>query len=302
MRSVILLWLWMAVGLLPLYSYAQRPNSLYWAYIEQYAPLAVKEMKHSGVPASITLAQGLLESGAGRSYLATEGKNHFGIKCGGDWRGPSLRRTDDAPNECFRAYASVEDSYRDHSNFLRTRQRYAFLFNYAPTDYKAWAHGLKQAGYATNPQYAYSLIGLIEAYRLFEYDVDKHRDKGHTLPVSSSQEAYAVSKVNDTYYIIARGGETFKSLSKVLGVSTRKLVKYNELPRHYVFRAGEVVMMSKKQKRGHEGLAGQPYRVQEGDTMHSIAQRYAIRLKSLYQLNGLSSEYRISVGDLLWLY
>lgn len=285
--------------------YAQRSNSVQWAYIEKYAALAQKEMKHSGVPASITLAQGLLESGAGRSYLAVQGNNHFGIKCGNDWRGPSLRRTDDAPNECFRAYRSVEESYRDHSDFLAKRQRYAFLFHYDRTDYIAWAHGLKKAGYATNPKYAYSLIGLIEAYRLYEYDTkqakSKSTSKQHIERDAMLGGRYLVSMANSTYYVIAQGGETCEALSAIVHVSANKLAAYNELPRDHRFTPGEIVYLQKKQKRGHESLGAEPHVVQEGESLHSISQRYAVQLKALYRLNQLLDSYSPKVGDLIWL-
>ena len=139
-------------------------------YIEQFATLAVEEMYRSGVPASITLAQGLLESRYGLSELAVKGNNHFGIKCHNNWNGKKIYYDDDAKGECFRKYPSPEQSYRDHSDFLRYRDRYKFLFDYNTTDYKSWANGLKKAGYATDPSYASKLIRIIEDYRLYEYD------------------------------------------------------------------------------------------------------------------------------------
>jgi len=139
-------------------------------YIEQFAPLAVEEMYRSGIPASITLAQGLLESGYGLSELAVKGNNHFGIKCHNNWTGGRIYYDDDRKGECFRKYRSPEESYRDHSDFLRYRDRYKFLFDYKITDYKSWAHGLKKAGYATDPAYPKKLINLIETYSLYEYD------------------------------------------------------------------------------------------------------------------------------------
>ena len=148
---------------------AQR-NATFEAYIAQYAPVAVEQMKLHGVPASITLAQGLLESGAGQSRLAVKGNNHFGIKTGGDWTGAYMLKDDDAPGERFRVYASAAQSFEDHSLFLRGRSRYASLFALAPTDYKGWARGLKAAGYATNPAYADRLIQLIETYDLARFD------------------------------------------------------------------------------------------------------------------------------------
>lgn len=145
-------------------------------YIEKYALTAVREMYRSGVPASITLAQGLLESRYGESRLATEGNNHFGIKCHRDWTGKTIHADDDEKNECFRAYGSADQSFRDHSDFLRYKDRYKFLFEYDITDYKSWALGLKQAGYATDPTYGQKLIGIIENYKLYEYDTMKSED------------------------------------------------------------------------------------------------------------------------------
>lgn len=140
-------------------------------YIKKYSQMAVQEMIRSGVPASITLAQGMLESGNGLSKLATKGNNHFGIKCHKGWEGKTMRVDDDAPNECFRVYASVADSYKDHSDFLRYRDRYKFLFDLERTDYKGWAYGLKKAGYATDPGYPTKLIKYIEDYELYRFDV-----------------------------------------------------------------------------------------------------------------------------------
>ena len=141
---------------------AQTRNRQYEEYIHKYKDIAVEEMKRYRIPASITLAQGLLESGAGKSALSRKSNNHFGIKCGGDWTGRTVRYDDDARNECFRAYKHPRDSYEDHSKFLKGRSRYAFLFKLKITDYKGWAHGLKKAGYATDPRYAYRLIDIIE--------------------------------------------------------------------------------------------------------------------------------------------
>ena len=149
---------------------AQRRNTRYVEYIEKYAPLAVQQMKEHKIPASITLAQGLLESGAGQSALARKSNNHFGIKCGSNWRGRTVRHDDDARNECFRAYSNPRDSYEDHSAFLKRGARYAFLFDLKVTDYKGWARGLKKAGYATDPSYANRLITIIEDYDLYKYD------------------------------------------------------------------------------------------------------------------------------------
>lgn len=178
---------------------AQRKNKAYEDYIRQYHKIAVEEMKRYHIPASITLAQGLLESGAGRSELARKSNNHFGIKCGRSWDGRTVRHNDDAPNECFRAYRHAKDSYRDHSKFLRTGARYAFLFRLKITDYKGWARGLKKAGYATDPRYADRLINIIELYDLDRYDTKKGLEWIEEFP--NPHQPYLA---NDMVYIIAR--------------------------------------------------------------------------------------------------
>lgn len=161
----------LVIGLMSVLSFAKAQT---WKtedqYIQKFAPYAVEEMEKYKIPASITLAQGLLETGGGQSRLAQQGKNHFGIKCKEDWTGKTMSHTDDAPNECFRVYDDPKQSYEDHSVFLATRKYYTKLFDLDPKDYKAWAHGLKKAGYATNPRYAYILIDKIERYKLFEFD------------------------------------------------------------------------------------------------------------------------------------
>ena len=212
---------------------AQRKNKAYEDYIRQYHKIAVEEMKRYHIPASITLAQGLLESGAGRSELARKSNNHFGIKCGRSWDGRTVRHNDDAPNECFRAYRHAKDSYRDHSKFLRTGARYAFLFRLKITDYKGWARGLKKAGYATDPRYADRLINIIELYDLDRYDTKKGLEWIEEFP--NPHQPYLA---NDMVYIIARRGDTFEKLSDELGISKKKLRTYNELPKDYQFMGG----------------------------------------------------------------
>ena len=255
---------------------AQRRNSRYNEYIKQYAPLAVEQMREHRIPASITLAQGLLESGAGQSTLARKSNNHFGIKCGSNWRGRSVRHDDDARNECFRAYRNPKDSYEDHSLFLKRGARYAFLFKLKITDYRGWARGLKKAGYATDPSYANRLITIIEDYDLYKYDT-----RGLIA------------------YVVARDGDTFQFLGKEFDISWRKLVKYNDLHKDYTLEAGDIIYLKGKRKK-----AAKPYTVyivRDGDSMHSISQKYGIRLKNLYKMNRKDAEYVPEVGDRLRL-
>jgi len=239
-RGFFLLLLSCVVAMLP----AQRRNQAYEDYIKKYRKIAVEEMERYHIPASITLAQGLLESGAGRSTLARKSNNHFGIKCGGRWEGRTVRHDDDARNECFRAYKHPRDSYEDHSKFLRTGARYAFLFRLKITDYKGWARGLKKAGYATDPRYADRLIDIIELY-----DLDKYDRKGGLKWAEEFPDPHQPYLANELLYIVARRGDTFESLSKEMGISKKKIRKYNELPKDYKFQGGEIVYLEKKRSR-----------------------------------------------------
>ena len=268
---------------------AQRKNKAYEDYIRQYHKIAVEEMKRYHIPASITLAQGLLESGAGRSELARKSNNHFGIKCGRSWDGRTVRHNDDAPNECFRAYRHAKDSYRDHSKFLRTGARYAFLFRLKITDYKGWARGLKKAGYADR------LINIIELYDLDRYDSKKGLEWAEEFP--NPHQPYLA---NDMVYIIARRGDTFEKLSDELGISKKKLRTYNELPKNYQFMGGEIVYLEKKRRRATKEYI--VYVVRQGDSMYSISQKFGIRLKNLYKLNKMEPDSPApKVGDILRL-
>lgn len=277
---------------------------LYQQYIERYRDIAIEQMLKWKVPASITLAQGLLESAAGQSSLATNGNNHFGIKCHG-WTGRTIYRDDDRRNECFRAYGSAYESFEDHSRFLATGQRYKGLFSLKTTDYKGWARGLKAAGYATNPRYAQSLIDIIENYNLSQYDRAKSYDSfivGHARDTSSpSHPLHPIYIFNKNYYLYARQGDTFSSLADEIGISRRRLARYNERDKHDRLEPGEIIWLKKKQKKAPKEYKKVPHVVQAGESMYSIAQKYGIRLESLYKLNHLSPEYNIQVGDQLKL-
>ncbi len=280
-----------------------RWNSSYQQYFDQYKDLAIEQMLKYRIPASITLAQGVFESGAGKSSLARNANNHFGIKCHG-WRGATTRATDDAPNECFRAYKNVYDSYEDHSKFLVNGRRYRRLFSLKPTDYKGWARGLKAAGYATNPAYADKLIDIIQLYKLYRYDTAKGYDKFFARRAKDMPQGgllHPVYAFNKNYYVKARQGDTFRSLSRELGISARKLAKRNELDRDAVLSEGDIIYLKKKQSKAPKDYKGRLHYVRPGESMHSIAQLYGIRLKSLYKLNRLPESYQIRVGDGLLL-
>ena len=276
----------------------------YLDYIERYKDMAVDQMLRYKIPASITLAQGLLESGAGTSVLARKANNHFGIKCGGVWKGPYILQDDDARNEKFRKYRSVEESYEDHSRFLK-QARYASLFKLSMKDYKGWARGLKRCGYATNPRYASLLIDLIERYGLDKFDKYKssklHYDynsidmqlNNETLP------SHLVYRNNDNYYVIARSGDTFDLLAEETGVSARDIRRFNELPKGYQIQAGDVLYLERKRKKAAKKYKDVPHVVQAGESMYTIAQRYGIRLESLYDMNNLPDDYAVQVNDRL---
>ena len=262
---------------------AQTRNKQYESYIKQYRDLAVEEMKKYRIPASITLAQGLLESGAGQSTLARKSNNHFGIKCGSDWRGKTVSHDDDARGECFRAYKHPKQSYEDHSKFLANRPRYASLFKLDITDYKGWARGLKKAGYATNPRYAEQLIGIIELYDLHKYD-----RKGGLKWMKENPNPHQTYIANGLVYIVVRAGDSWKSISKELDISQKKLRKYNDLYKGYALQVGDILYLEKKnRKAGKEHIV---HVLRAGESMYSISQKYGIRLKNLYKLNKMDED------------
>ncbi len=279
-------------------------NQQYQQYIDQYKDIAVEQMLKWKVPASITLAQGLLESAAGRSRLATQGNAHFGIKCHG-WQGRTIYRDDDRPDECFRAYNSAYESYEDHSRFLSEGQRYRSLFKLKVTDYKGWARGLKDAGYATSPTYAQALIDIIQLYKL--YELDKHKDYDHFMldhardTRSDGQPLHQIGIYNKNYYLYARQGDSFRSIAEEIGISYRKLAKYNERDKNDRLEPGEIIWLKKKQKKAPKEYKDRHHFVRAGESMYSIAQKYGIRLKNLYKMNHLSPDYTLRVGDELRL-
>lgn len=281
-------------------------NSAYQAYVDQYKDLAIEQMLKYNIPASITLSQGLLESGAGRSWLTKSSNNHFGIKCHG-WTGRRVFHDDDERGECFRAYDNPRQSFEDHSRFLATQSRYARLFNYSRTDYKSWARGLKQCGYATNPQYASKLIQIIELYNLNQYDKAKKFDQfmvKHSTEdgVAPDGNFHVIKAYNKNYYVIARKGDSFQSLSKELCIGKRKLAKYNERSYKEELAAGDVIYLKKKRKKATKEYKNRPHIVQIGESMYLISQKYGIRLSSLYKKNHLSPDFQIKVGDKLRVY
>lgn len=296
MRKTILLYL--LCLLVPLGGAAQ--SAVYQRYIFKYSDMAVDQMNRYGIPASITLAQGLLESGAGTSRLATKGNNHFGIKCGGNWKGPYMLVDDDAPKEKFRVYKNAKESYEDHSKFLKNGKRYAFLFNLDRKDYKGWARGLKKAGYATNPAYARLLIDLIERYDLHDYDSKRHHKKQHKHDKKEKEKDktfdHAVYRCNGQYYVIARVGDSYASLAKTMKSSEKKLREYNDVDAIRRLRPGEVVYLGKKRKKADKSL-NKYHNLQPGESLYSVSQRFGIRLSSLCKMNPITKDHVFRVGD-----
>lgn len=281
-------------------------------YIEKYSNLTISEMKVSGIPASITMAQACLESDDGNSSLAKEGNNHFGIKCHSTWDGEKMYKDDDAKGECFRKYKKAEDSFKDHTNFLTNTRRYASLFELNADDYKGWAKGLKDAGYATNPKYPEMLIKIIEDNKLYELDkgveiskpkenkhkearVKKHGDKPLEITIGGRETLIN----NRRNFIISKQGDSYESLTKEYQKMSWELYKFNDVTRDSVLTPGTMVYIQPKRnsaERGHE-----THIVKPGETIHSISQLYGIKTKSLLKKNNLSAGDMISPGNTLYL-
>lgn len=308
----------------PIVSSVQRPQSVS-DYINQYKDLAVSEMNRTGIPASITLAQGIIESDCGRSTLAVDANNHFGIKCHNDWTGPTVRHNDNKRNECFRKYRKAEESFYDHSDFLKTGSRYDFLFRIKNTDYKAWANGLRKAGYATNPDYANMLIRTIEGNDLWKFDngrtllltekADSENIKDKRLITSGDStkkiiqtqmmggtviaNVPRVMEKNRIQYIIVKDGDTRQKLEEELQLLSWELPKYNELNSDFVPKAGQILYLQPKRDQAEPGK--EYYTTITGDSMYHISQQFGIKLKKLYEMNRMSAGTEPEPGKKIWL-
>jgi LysM repeat protein len=295
------------------------------SYIEDYKDMAISEMRRTGVPASITLAQGIIESDMGRSMLAKEANNHFGIKCHSDWNGATVRKSDDRRNECFRKYKDPMESYKDHSDFLRGEQRYGSLFWLDSADYKGWARGLKKAGYATNPDYANMLIKKIEQYSLYNYDkagtvyglgsvkvdtIGQKQNNGLAVSIvkvsGNSSGNIAVSAVrprvmekNRVQYIIVKEGDTRESLETEFQLLKWELARYNELKPEFSLIPGQILYLQPKRERAETGK--EFHTVSGSETMYSISQIYGIKLKNLLNMNRMTAEREPVTGQKIWL-
>lgn len=285
--------------------YAQKRSKTYEEYINKFKDLAVSHMQKYKIPASITLSQGLLESGAGNSSLTQRSNNHFGIKCHSDWKGESVIAADDKPDDCFRKYKKAEESYDDHSRFLVEKKRYSNLFLLDITDYKGWARGLQEAGYATDKAYANKLIKLIEDYEL--YLLDRKSSSGNKgkqekeeaeiiAPILNKHTPY---KTHDLVYVIAQTGDSYDLIAREFDFKVKDLYKYNEVPEDFPLQPGDLVYFQKKKDK-----ADKPYYdhvVEVGESMYTISQLYGIKVKNLYRLNDRDLEYVPTEGDVLRL-
>ena len=307
--SLILLSVFFALGA------AKEPTL---EYIRKYSDLAVSEMRRTGVPASITLAQGILESNSGQSKLAVKGNNHFGIKCHNDWDGRTMRLDDDARRECFRVYPDASASFRDHSDFLRYRDRYKPLFDLDPEDYRGWARGLKKAGYATDPSYAGKLIALIERYELYRYDREVEVEQEAPLEIETPREIppelvgknyretvrvslqRSVYETNGVPFIYSVKGESLRSIASANGLFPGELLKFNDLDEDVHLDEGTVVYLARKKAQAAKGVS--KYVVgADGETLWEISQRFGVRLDALEKMNPMLVGIRLEEGDTVQL-
>ena len=301
------------------------PNEDIIRYISDYADIAINEMVRTGVPASIKIAQGILETQAGKSDLVLESNNHFGIKCKSNWNGPKVYHDDDARGECFRKYKDAFSSYKDHSDFLKSQPRYAPLFDLDPDDYSGWAWGLKKAGYATNPVYAETLIKFIEDYQLNtlnDYAGEKEQNKydiadyieeltknGISLSSASSTikstiipkklfYPSGVFRVNGVKVVFVEEGTSLLSISKKYNIAFSKILLFNDLPKaSKTLKSSDLVYLQPKKSAGNKSY----HRVKRNETLRDISQHEGIRLASLLHYNKLKSNSKVSVGQKLAL-
>lgn len=284
-------------------------------YIERYKDVAIKEMKRMGVPAAITLAQGLLETENGNSALLKKSNNHFGIKCKSTWSGNGVSHDDDAVGECFRTYKTAEESYRDHSNFLRGSDRYAGLFQLDPADYKGWAHGLKKAGYATNPKYPAILINSIERYNLQQYTLvaikdvpsydrskfedDKEQPFVYTEDESGEESAGEdrIGYINRIKCVMATKGTSLLAIATRQNIDLIKLLQYNDLEQDGILTKDQPVFIEKKAIEGGAAV----HVAKRGETLLDIAQQNGIQLQYLASYNGFTRNTVVNEGTRLYL-
>ena len=274
-------------------------------YIQQWKNEAIFQMTEHRIPASITLAQGILESRDGQSRLAVEGNNHFGIKCHKDWQGEKIYEDDETKGECFRKYESAKESYEDHSLFLK-KNRYAPLFELDLSDYKGWAKGLKQCGYATNPDYPALLIKIIEENQLYEYDQmglqciksgkkpDRTATQNHQgLESETTREnASCLFSKNNIRYVVAQKGDTPESIGRAQNINGHIIARYNDIPFSGSFKAGEWVYLQPKKRGSWEKW----HVIEPGESLRDISQRYGVKMRVLRRINRIDDKTMLIPG------
>lgn len=269
-------------------------------YIANFKDDAIKEMLLHKVPACITLAQGMLESGYGNSPLAREANNHFGIKCHKEWGGDTYIMDDDEDDECFRKYNDVYDSYSDHSLFLLSRSRYASLFELPITDYKAWCYGLKAAGYATDPKYPERLLEIIEKYKLYELNkiegTPKQNFPAHE-EIKENMKIREVYRFNHIRFVISKPGDSFYKIASEFNLELTQLLDFNDFSKTDKLQVGQKIYIERKRRKALERY----HVVQKNETVRSISQLHGIRLSSLCKKNHLKPDDILKVGDILFL-
>lgn len=293
-------------------------NSEVEKYINEWKDVAVQQMQDHAIPASITIAQGILESAHGTSRLAVKGNNHFGIKCHG-WKGAKIYHDDDKKGECFRKYKNARESFRDHSEFLTGRSRYQSLFTLTVTDYKGWAHGLKEAGYATNPKYAYLLIDLIEKYNLSaldtytydqpeqltvraaEIDLNASSDVPESIYAKERKKRTIITNPNRSRYVVVKEGDTFYRIAQEFELTLRQLHRYNDFPKHKdVLEPGDIVYITPKRNRSSRKM--KKIKLNEDKNLRDVSQEHGVKLKALMLINNITSaDEALKQGEVVYL-
>ena len=326
MKKTVLILLLVLAGVVSV-SAAAKVRQTREEYVEKYKAIAIAHMERYGIPASITMAQGILESDSGNSLLSTSSNNHFGIKCKKHWTGDRVYHDDDAKGECFRAYPSVEASYQDHADFLDQSPRYDSLFTYQSDDYRGWARGLKACGYATAPDYAERLVKIIESMKLYLLDKenggkiysaaksatanteawfesniatsDEQINPNAFRVTVNSHKGYGVYRTNHTFYVVAKEGDTYESLGGIFDISPKMLRKLNDVAKDATLAKGNIVYIERKKTQWLGNMI--QHKVVRDESLYALSQSYGIRLKSLAKLNNMHVGDNVKKGEIIKL-
>lgn len=326
MKKTVLILLFVLAGVVSV-SAAAKVRQTREEYVEKYKAIAIAHMERYGIPASITMAQGILESDSGNSLLSTSSNNHFGIKCKKHWTGDRVYHDDDAKGECFRAYPSVEASYQDHADFLDQSPRYDSLFTYQSDDYRSWARGLKACGYATAPDYAERLVKIIESMKLYLLDKenggkiysaaksatanteawfesniatsDEQINPNAFRVTVNSHKGYGVYRTNHTFYVVAKEGDTYESLGGIFDISPKMLRKLNDVAKDATLAKGNIVYIERKKTQWLGNMI--QHKVVRDESLYALSQSYGIRLKSLAKLNNMHVGDNVKKGEIIKL-